>query len=94
MANGIHCISRNIQESKPLSVFQIRADAICMSKFSCMNLKRMIAMITPQCSYVSFNLGAILMHTNTFPLCFTLGNNGPINWTLTVLQCYLIMQCS
>ena len=36
--------------SRPLSVFQIRSDA--RSKFSRMSLKRMIAMITPQCMLV------------------------------------------
>ena len=33
--------------SRPLSIFHICADV--KYKFSCMSLKRMIAMITPQC---------------------------------------------
>ena len=64
--------------SRPLSIFQICADV--RSKFSHMSLKRMIAMITPQCMLVLIRNN--LMHIIMFPLCFTLDQNG----TLTAMS--------
>ena len=66
-------VELGIQESRSLSVFQIRADTTYMYvQFESYESEENDYNDYTS-MYVNFNLGAILLHTITFPLCFNLG---------------------